>query len=229
MAETTGRLGQLDDLSIALADIEEKETTLSRPEIPVYVDPEITGLPTKAFLSQDDIAKLANAPVRSPRYSLYMAWRRFAVLRLYAQGLKFQEIADTLGISYDVARRDYHAVRQEYEGVASRDWALIVEDRVMRLDQDIYELRRLVDTLPDRMMDNGEDLISIGPDIDQRLRILDRIMSLEDKRDKLLGIDKAASAQYEPTRKLKVELSFEQNTSVQPSYEMPAIEVGDDG
>jgi predicted transcriptional regulator len=150
---------------------------------------------------------------------MYVAWRRRSAISLASQGFKQKEIAALLDVSPHTISSDLRKIREEYDGLTTREWALIVEERVMGIDQDIYRLRRMIEVLPHRYIerpnDEGEvELMDIGPDIDQELRIRNQLMALENRRDQLLGIDKAAAARHVETKKLEVVLSFDQTPAV---------------
>lgn len=192
-----------EQLTSALASLDE----VSR-EMPVYVSPDDTALLQAAYLDEDTINNIRAAGTESRAYKVYMAWRRRRAVRLYAQNFTQDEIAEILGVSTSTIKTDIAAVRKLYEGAAKKDWTLLVEDRLMQIDADIQTLRGIMDA-------------NIGRDVDLGLRVLDRIVNLEAKRDKLLGLDKAAGSQYgETTRHLVVNLSFD---NVASDITVPAL------
>lgn len=207
-----------DDVAAALAAVE-NTGLVPVDEIPGVPDPQIAKLAYTDTLDEETIQRLREARIGSNLHAVYIAWRRRSVLSLSAQGFKQVEIAALLDVSPHTVSSDMRKVRAEYEGLTSREWAVIVEERVMELDQDIFTLRRQLETLPHRYIerpgDDGEiELVDIGPDIDLQLRIRDRIANYSNRRDQLLGIDKAASARHIETKKLEVVLSFDQPSPV---------------
>lgn len=196
MAQTVSDTSQLGD-ALAVYD--------SDKELPQYVAPEERALAKVAFLDQETIDAIRLAGTESSAYTLYLAWRRRQAVRLSAQGWTHKEIAAQLGVSHSTITHDIRKVRELYTGVAHRDWALLVEERLMGIDSDIHTLRTRYESIVDK-------------DISTALSIFDRIVSLEAKRDKLLGLDKAAASQYSE-KKLVVNLSFDNPSHVQPEQQ----------
>ncbi len=179
---------QAEHLSLALQD-----------ELPTHVDTEITSIPMLRELSPEIIADLrADPDVNSTRSKMYRAWRRFSAIRLKSQGYTHSEIAARLGVSEATIGSDIRTVRQKYDEMARKDWAVQLEERIFSIDTQIAELYRLMEVVQDS-------------DIDQKLRILDRIMSLEARRDKITGLDKAAASQHVEQTSMTVKLSFDQS------------------
>lgn len=209
---------QLATRELALALSEEDEPV----DIPRPVDQKIVDLARIDYLDDETLADLRNFGVNSNRYNLYLAWRRRRVVRLSAQGFNYKEIADIIGIHPGTVGNDIKKIRELYEGTAKRDWVLLVEERLITLDSDIATLRGAFDVMMDtknpRMIGNA-------------LQIMDRIERLEKHRDKLLGLDKAAGAAYEPVqKKLIVNLSYEsdkQGVIDMGSGQAVALESGD--
>lgn len=183
-------------------------------ELPKKTDSEVLSIPELKQLTPEIIEDLRADPNRSSnRYRMYLAWRRFSAIRLKGQGYTYAEIGTKLGVSPDTIAGDIRVVRKKYDDLARKDWAAQLEDRIFQIDADIAELRRLADVVP-------------AKDIDQRLRILDRIMALETRRDKITGLDKAAASQHVEQKAMTVKLSFDQNEAgFVRSEEQPVIDV----
>lgn len=194
---------QADYLALAL----QEET-----ELPELVDQDISSIPALRELTPEIVEKLRSNPDnRSAAYRMYLAWRRLSAIRLRGQGYTYAEIGVKLGVSEGTIAGDIRQVRKKYDDLARKDWAVQVEERIFSIDADIAELRRLMEIVP-------------AHDIDQRLRILDRVMSLEARRDKITGLDKAAASQHVEQKQMTVKLSFDQ-TQAGFVDEPPAIEV----
>lgn len=199
-------LGVIDDLESALSSAKSYDAP------PEYVDPDDLSILDKEYLDEDVIADLRQADPKSTRRKLYMTWRRQKAVRLHAQGLTYAEIAPMLGVSEATIGVDVRSVRAKYENVAKRDWALLVEERIYQIDSRIYDLNRMYEG---------------SYDTAERLSILDRIKQWEDKRDKMLGLDKAAASQFDQKKEVKVTLSFGNEREVdQPALDDGVIDVG---
>jgi len=212
------QVSNTDDIAAALSVVEEGGL-VPADEIPGAPDPVVRKLAYLDEMDTETLQRLREARIGSNLHAMYIAWRRRSAISLSSQGFKIKEIAALLDVAPGTISQDLRRVREEYEGLTTREWAVIVEERIMELDQDIFTLRRQLDTMPHRYIerpaDDGEvELLDIGPDIDQQLRIRDRIMALNDRRDKLLGVDKAAAARHVETKKLEVVLSFDQTSQV---------------
>lgn len=190
-------LGSTDDLAAALAEVGSSSGTM-----PTFVPPEERDFLNEGYLDEATVNAIREAGPDSRPYKIYLAWRRRASVRLWAQGLTQAEIGEILGISQSSVADDIAKVRAAYQGVAKRDWALLVEERLLGIDSDISMLRSMMER-------------KMGKDTDAGLRILDRIMALETRRDKLLGIDKAAASQFTEKKALSVTLSFDNNHEVE--------------
>ena len=205
-----------EDIAAALKTVEDGGL-VPADEIPGTPDPVLRNLAYVADLDTETIQRLREARVGSNLHAMYVAWRRRSAISLASQGFKQKEIAALLDVSPHTISTDLRKIREEYDGLTTREWALIVEERVMGIDQDIYRLRRMIEVLPHRYIERPNDeggLMDIGPDIDQELRIRNQLMALENRRDQLLGIDKAAAARHVETKKLEVVLSFDQTPAV---------------
>lgn len=214
----------MDELAEVLSDLE-PSPIVPVEEYPAVVDREATTDIEDDYLDPQFIAKLRVNGTRSPAYRTYLRWRRTMVTRLTTRRFTQQEIADRLGVSIQTVQTDVRTIRQLYDGIATRDWAVLVEERIMQLDVDILELRRLIDTMPSLSVETEDGPMLIGPDIDQRLRIYDRIMSLENRRDKLLGIDQAAARQQVETKRMEVTVSFDQPAQFHVPTPIPVIDL----
>jgi len=187
----------MQDYRDALDDID-------RPAIVLKEISDRTIILDDGFLDDEVVTRAKSAPVNSPLNRTYLAWRRRTVVNLHKSGFDYGEIASMMNVSTDVVYRDIAKVRANYEKIAVQDWGLAVAERVMQLDDDIHRWRRR----------------QLNPNmtINTALRIDDHILKLEDKRDRLLGLEKAASAQHETTTNLNVELSFAKPTFVREDF-----------
>lgn len=193
-------------VSDALAIVDEETESLVSP---TFVDSD--QFVQDGYLTEDDIEQLKTAPKSSARYQTYLAYRRRMVVRLVNAGYQHTEVAAMLGIAVPTVKADLKRVKQLYEKIATRDWAVMVEDRVMQIDYDIYVWRTY--------------LLSPGNiTLNDRLRVEEHILKLEDKKDRLLGLEKAAASQHETTTNLRVTLSLNQGGQVVPVPEAHAIE-----
>lgn len=193
----TAVLRNSDELVAAL-----KAVDATSQVFPSYVAPHERDFLNDGYLDEATVAAIRDAGTDSRPYKIYLAWRRRAAVRLWSQGFTQAEIGEILGVSLSAISNDIAVVRNQYKDVAKRDWALLVEERILGIDSDISLLRAQMET-------------KLGKDTDAALRIMDRIMSLEARRDKLLGLDKAAASQYTESKQLTVNLSFDQVHEVQ--------------
>ena len=108
--------------------------------------------------------------------------RWLAALELRKKGQTFEAIADALG---------YAGAAAAYKAVMS---ALGETNR-----EPVEEMRKLEAARLDKMQEKLSD--NVGPDKDDGLPVVDRMLRIMDRRAKLLGLDMPSKAEVEVTQK----------------------------
>lgn len=194
--ETSGRQGK-NKLAVAKQykddDVETRDVAEFLSEMG---DMELFNMYAGHFLNEEARMRWELGKVSPAEKRLWVAQRRRMIVRLWSHGWTPKELAIGFGVSEDTIIRDLAALRKAYAGSANRNWAVLVEERLLQLDFDIQDFRRIRDTLAQ----NG--------DLNGLLAVQNTVMSLEARRDKILGLDKAAASQYSEKQEVVVELSF---------------------
>jgi hypothetical protein len=110
--------------------------------------------------------------------------RQTQAIALRVKGYSFREIAKELGVSVGQAHHDVRAAMAEFDDQAAADVELERKTQSRRLEQAF----RTISAVLDGQVFNEDGEI----DHELRLKAIDRLVKLEERRAKLLGLDAPA-------------------------------------
>lgn len=108
-------------------------------------------------------------------------WRRRMVAQMLLQGVPRRTMGSVLGVGQGTIQRDVDKVREEWKSRAAGDYDSHVSESLARLD-------KAAQTAITLMADTA-----LSPIV--RLEALGKVLSTEDRRSRLLGLDKPAKVQ----------------------------------
>lgn len=110
--------------------------------------------------------------------------RQTQAIALRVKGYSFREIAKELGVSVGQAHHDVRAAMAEFDDQASADVELERKTQSKRLES---ALKSVSEVLAAEVFDKDGNA-----DLELKLKAIDRIVKLEERRAKLLGLDAPA-------------------------------------